>query len=159
MVGNPSEMFHRIGKALWHVQLAEFSLVNFYVASRLDKKFSQESLDDLLERNFKATVGVILGNLRQAGMLNEVTDAQVSGFVAERNWLAHHIRRLNNGDLYSGDKYSALLARLDALKINSDEISLGVTTWMDGWAQSRGLTKEELEQETALQLKKLRGEV
>ena len=158
MIGDPSELWKRIGKALWHVQLAEYSLVNFYVATRLEK---DEDLDieDLLERNFKPTVGVIVGNLRQAGVLNEIIDKQISQFVAERNWLAHHIRRLHNVDLYSQERYAALLGRLDALKEASDAISLGATHWLDGWAESRGLTREEIEEETELQLKLLRGQV
>jgi len=158
MTGNPSELWRNIGKALWHVQLAEYSLVNFYVATRLDKD-SHLDLDELLERNFKPTVGVIVGNLRQAGMLNDVIDKQISDFVAERNWLAHHIRRQHNSDIYNEKKYAVLLARLDALKVSSDAISAGVTHWLDGWAASRGITHEEIEQETAYQLKVLRGEV
>ena len=158
MIGNPSELWRRIGKALWHVQLAEYSLVNFYVATRLDKG-SDLDLEDLLERNFKPTVGVIVGNLRQSGVLNEIIDKQISEFVAERNWLAHHIRRFHNGDLYNQERYAALLGRLDALKTASDAISLGATHWLDGWAASRGLTREEIEQEAELQLKLLRGEV
>lgn len=158
MIGDPSELWRRIGKTLWHVQLAEYSLVNLFVATRLDKS-SDLDLDELLERNFKPTVGVIVGNLRQSGVLNEIIDKQISEFVAERNWLAHHIRRLHNSDLYSLDRYTALLDRLDALKTASDAISLGTTHWLDGWAASRGLTRKEIEQETELQLKALRGEV
>ena len=158
MIGDPSELWRMIGKALWHVQLAEYSLVNFYVATRLDKDSSLD-LDDLLERNFKPTVGVIVGNLRQSGVLNEIIDKQISDFVSERNWLAHHIRRLHNSDIYNEQKYVQLIARLNALKTSSDAISTGVTHWMDGWAVSRGLTREEIEQETAYQLKALRKEV
>jgi hypothetical protein len=158
MIGDPSDLWRRIGKALWHVQLAEYSLVNFYVATRLDKN-SCLDLEDLLERNFKPTVGVIVGNLRQAGVLNEIIDKQISEFVAERNWLAHHIRRLNNSDIYHEHRYAALLGRLDALQSASDAISLGATHWLDGWAASRGLTRDEIEEATASQLKLLRGEV
>ena len=158
MIGDPSELWRRIGKALWHVQLAEYSLVNFYVATRLDKD-ARLDLEDLLERNFKPTVGVIVGNLRQSGVLNEIIDKQISEFVAERNWLAHHIRRFHTSDLYNEERYAALLGRLDTLKAASDAISLGATDWLDGWAASKGLTRQEIEQETELQLKLLRGEV
>ena len=158
MIGEPTELWHRIGKTLWHVQLAESSLVNFFVASRLDKTPLQVDLEDLMERNFKATVGVIVGNLRQAGMLNQTIDSQLATFVSERNWLVHHVRRLHNRDIYSQDRYSALLARLDALKSNSDAVSVGVTHWMDGWARAQGLTTDEIEQETQAQIAKLRGE-
>ncbi|TAK38818.1 MAG: hypothetical protein EPO30_04680 [Lysobacteraceae bacterium] len=158
MIAEPTQLWQQIGKTLWHVQLAEFSLVNFYVAGRLDKDPQQVDLDDLLERNFKSTVGVIVGNLRQAGMLNPAIDSQLANFVSERNWLAHHVRRLHNRDIYNQDRYVALLSRLDALKSESDAISVGVTHWMDGWAIAQGLTVEELEQETQAQLASLRGE-
>jgi hypothetical protein len=156
MIGDPTELWRIIGKTLWYVQLAEYSLVNFFAATRLDKN-SQIDLEDVLEKNFKATVGVIVGNLRQAGVLNDVIDKQLSEFVEERNWLAHHIRRLNNGDLYNEQRYATLLTRLNALKSSSDSISLGATHWLDGWAASKGLTPEEIEQETVLQLNKLQG--
>ncbi len=156
MIGDPSELWLRIGKTLWHVQIAEYSLVHFAVANRLPNHFSQEEADSLFESQFKPTVGVLLGNLRQAKLISSAADVAISIFVAERNWLAHHIRRLNNADIYNQARYEALLTRLDALKESSDSISRGVTLWLEKWGEKKGVSKEDIETETKNILERLR---
>lgn len=148
MVGDPTELWRQIGKTLWMVQLVEYGLVHFTVATRLPEKISKSEMLDLFEKQFKPSVGVLLGNLRQAGLIPPKTDAALSNFVDERNWLAHSIRILHGNDIHDAAAYSVLISRLERLQTDSLSISKAVADWLEQWAKSRGVSQEELRRET-----------
>ena len=147
-VGDTTELWRHIGKALWMVQLVEYGLVHYTVATRLPDKISKAELTNLFEKQFKPSVGVLLGNLRQAGLVSPSTDVALSHFVEERNWLAHRIRMLHSNDINDVAGYGSLIARLERLQTNSIEISKAIADWLESWARSRGISSEELRLET-----------
>ena len=148
MVGDPTELWRHIGKALWMVQLVEYGLVHFTVATRLPEQISQSEILDLFEKQFKPSVGVLLGNLRQTGFIPPTTDKALSHFVDERNWLAHRIRMLHGNDIHDAAAYGLLVSRLERLQTDSLAISQAIADWLDRWAKSRGVSQEELRLET-----------
>lgn len=147
MKEDPSELWHQVGKTLWLVQLAEYALVYFAVANRYPKPLTEDELEKVFVKQFKPSIGIIIGNLRTANLLTATTDKALSSFVDERNWLAHHIRRENHGDLYHEQKYQSLISRLISLQETSKTIATQIEIWLDRWAQGRGMSKETLDAE------------
>lgn len=144
IVGDPSELWRQIGKALWMVQLVEYGLVHYTVANRIPETVTRSELTDLFEKQFKPSVGVLLGNLRQAGLLAHGTDAALSNFVEERNWLAHRVRMLNSGDIHDAGAYRSLIGRLEHLQSNSLIISKAIAAWLEVRAKNQGVSETEL---------------
>lgn len=143
-VGDPSELWRHIGKALWMAQLVEYSVVHFAVASRAPATLTEHDVEELLERQFKSTVGVVVGNLRQANLVSPALDAQLSAFVAERNWLAHRVRLQHALDIHSRSAFSALIARLEALQKSSLALADSLATALENWCIARGVSREAL---------------
>ena len=109
-----------MGQALWEAQGVEQLLAKYYaIAFELSDKPSIEEINVAFENNFAHTAGQLVHKFKTSSMKLVIDQARLDAFVKERNWLAHKIRRLDFTALYDETKFNLLLARVNAIELES----------------------------------------
>lgn len=149
MQDDPGELWKRMGKAMWSVQLLEFVIAHFIVTNKHPLPTTKEELENALGQEFRQTLGQLARAVNEKQNSPKGLEDELSWLVDERNWLAHRIRTQNHNDIYHVEKFKHLLDRLTKLDLRAMNLAKTVTELLEKWTISRGVSREELDAEVA----------
>ena len=146
---DPSELWKRMGKAMWSVQVLEFGIAHFIVANKRPLPTTQDELQRALGQEFRQTLGQLARTLGKVQNLPNGFEDDLSWLVDERNWLAHNIWLQNHNDIRRLDTFNRLLKRLESLDHRAMNLAKIIAGLMEKWAISRGISQKELDAEAS----------
>lgn len=147
MQGDSNELWMRMGKAMWSVQLLEFAIAHFVVTNKHPLPTTEEELENALGQKFRQTLGQLARAVSEKQNSPKGFEDELSWLVDERNWLAHKIRSQNHNDIYHIKKFDRLLDRLTELDHRTMNLAKTVADLLEKWTLSRGVSREKLDAE------------
>ncbi len=144
------EFLQTVGLTLILCQAFEDRLRQYYVLAFEMKPGDAESeVTKLLEKSRdKDTLEALLRKLKTRMQMDQKTSDFLTEFLDERNWFIHHLEYQHGLDVYDPQALSPLLERLDHLKGRAIYLTKEVGRLSMAFVQSKGISAEQIDQET-----------
>jgi hypothetical protein len=152
------EIYASIGKAVWHLQFLEDVLVT-YVTMRLSIKrpIALEAAMETLARERKKTLGTLLREAREGGLVQGDVANAFRLLVDERNWLIHRSMHECNDGLHRLVERESFLKRLDDLTDEAIRLKKQLYSDATRWLAEQGIDVAKAEALGEAQFRRLRG--
>jgi hypothetical protein len=145
---NPEYVFNlnaQIGHAVWQIQALEDTLAHLItIMLRVPQRVALEEAEEVLENVRKGTLGRLLKEIKESGIMLEGFEKRLDDFLSERNWLIHRSRRLHHADIYHDEKFEKLLKRIDTLVEESRVLNREFAAMLESYVISKGVKPEEI---------------
>jgi len=146
-----AQVMTAIGNALWSCQQFESLLGQFIVLLvKLPPDRAEKETLELIERMHGKTLGALITELRKGKNATAVSSFELrfDKFLDDRNWLVHRSWREHSNDLYDAARLPPLLARLDGISQESNQLQRALAGITERWMHDQGFTSEQIDAET-----------
>lgn len=147
-MGNPSELWVRIGRTLWSIQALEYALAHYLTLTKVTPG-NKEAAYSLLENSFKVTLGRLVKKLKQSISVPSEIETRLEHLTDERNWLAHRVFRLHHTDIRGHESFSNLIARIEHLGDEAISLATVMAALCRQWCIANGISEDKIDTEIA----------
>lgn len=152
------DVYAGIGAAVWHLQFLEDVLAT-YLTMRLRLRWpvTPDQAYGALASERRRTLGSLLKDARDAGLLRGAVADGFAVLLDERNWLIHRSMHEVSDGLYGADAREAFLGRLRTLADRAIELKKAVYKDAAAFCEEHGLDIGRAEALAIERFHKLRG--
>ena len=141
------EVFAHFGLAMYIAQGLErtlgIALATVYGPG--SQKITRSQYDDLLESNFRKTLGRLITHIRETVELSEELERMLSEALEKRNWLAHNYFWDRAKTFMSKEGQHAMIEELKETVYFLTDVDSRFMEIIEQWGEKRGVTKEVLD--------------
>ena len=109
------------------------------------QKITRSQYDDLLESNFRKTLGRLITHIRETVELSEELERMLSEALEKRNWLAHNYFWDRAKTFMSKEGQHAMIEELKETVYFLTDVDSRFMEIIEQWGEKRGVTKEVLD--------------
>jgi len=143
-----AELLQAVGYAVWQAAEFEDSLAHVVVIRlRKARGVGETRGAEILAKAQRRTMGHLLRELKDAGVLEAELERRATWLVDERNWLIHHAKRENRGALNNGSGYETLLARLARLGEEASDLNVTMVRELEEFIVSSGVDRAQIDED------------
>ena len=146
-----------VGFAVWQTQILEAAVgVYLVLVHKAAMAVARSEVEAMFTKVGKSTLGQLLREIQSTNNAPQHLIDQLDSFVQKRNWLVHHSRHESHSDMYSASRRSRLIARIAAIADEALALMKLFQAATETHLETLGMTKEQIDRDSAKLLKEWR---
>ena len=143
-------LLQHVGYALWQAAECEDTLAHLIVLRLRDSRGIGEAAGAvLLQKAQKRTLGHLLQELRENGMLEGDVEQRLQVLLEERNWLVHRAKRESRGVLNDPAQFESLVARITRMADEATQLHSLLGSRLEDFVVASGVDRSVIDAEAA----------
>jgi len=155
-------LYHRIGKAVWHLQYVEEALGYLYIIKRVivePYSMSEEDVEQKLRKTQTDTLGLLLRAIEKNNLIKDPLLTDLKNFNKVRRWLIHKSLIESGDDLYTDSGRKCTFDRIEDFISEAIRLHKEVSSEMTNYCVSKGISESWINFKAETDIRKLRGDV
>ena len=145
-----AEAMQAVGFALWQLQSLEETAVTWVVVRlHASRGMGREAGVELSKKPERRTLGSVLKELREAGVVPAELAEELLAVLELRNWLVHRARKEFHGMLTSDELLISLHSKVSAIASRALAAQKSAAAELEQFVLSSGVSKETIDREAS----------
>lgn len=155
-----SHLYHRLGKAVWHLQYVEEALGYLYIIKGVivePYSMSEKDAEQKLRKTQTDTLGSLLKAIEKRNLIKEPLLTDLKNFNKVRRWLIHKSLIESGDDLYTDSGRKRTFDRIENFIKEAIRLQKQVSSETTSYCVSKGISEGWINAKTEHDIRKLRG--
>lgn len=155
-----SYLYHRIGKAVWHLQYVEEVLGYLYIIKGVIAEpysMSEEDAEEKLRKTQTNTLGSLLTVIEKRNLVKDPLLTDLKNFNQVRRWLIHKSLIESGDDLYTDSGRKRVFDRIGNFIGEAIRLQKQVSSEITSYCVSKGISEAWINAKAEHEIRKLRG--
>lgn len=155
-----SYFYHRIGKAVWHLQYVEEALGYLYIVKGVivePHSMSEEDAEQKLRKTQTNTLGSLLTAIEKRNLIKDSLLTDLKDFNKVRRWLIHKSIIESGDDLYTDSGRKRTFDRIEKFIKEAVRLQKQVSSETTNYCVSKGISESWINFKAETDIRKLRG--
>ena len=155
-----SSLYHRLGKAVWHLQYVEEALGYLYIIKGVivePYSISEEDAKQKLRKTQTDTLGSLLKAIENRNLIKDPLLTDLKNFNNVRRWLIHKSLIESGDDLYTDSGRKRTFDRIENFVKEAIRLQKQVSSETTSYCVSKGISEAWINAKAEHDIRKLRG--
>lgn len=153
-------LYHRIGKAVWHLQYVEEALGYLYIIKGVvvePYSISKEDAEQKLRKTQTNTLGSLLAAIEKRSLIKDPLLTDLKDFNKVRRWLIHKSLIESGDDLYTESGRKRTFDTIEKFIKEAVRLQKRVSSETTTYCASKGISETWINSKAKHEIRKLRG--
>ncbi len=155
-----SYLYHRLGKAIWHLQYVEEALGCLYIIKGVivePYSISEEDAKGELTKAQTSTLGSLLKTIEKKNLVKDPLLADLKNLNNVRRWLIHKSLIESGDDLYTDSGRRRAFDKIEHFIKEAIRLQKQVSSEITSYCVSKGISEAWINATAGRDIRKLRG--